>query len=328
MGQAVTKQLDEVDHPLSLTTKLTHTRYQFEAMTCPCQIILPIEHQNKLSAAMDVMNHYIRKYSKFESTSLISQINREAGSQSGTTIDTETITLLQYIDYAFRASDGLFDPSADPLIKLWDFKRKKIPKRQTIEAAKERVGWHRVQWDKAKQRIYLPRNFCLNFGGFMKEYISDQMAVTLSTLGVTSGLVNLGGDIRVVGENSRPWYIGVASAVALPSLNASHSKITNAQSNKSFSDTHSDKTPTAVIHLNSGGLATSGVAERSFIVDGQRYSHIISPLTGFPVKTPISSLSVHSTSCLLAGFFSTTALLKEEEAIDWLNGHGVNFYCQ
>ena len=148
----------------------------------------------------------------------------------------------------------------------------------------------------------MPVGMNLDFGGIVKEYAADTLAVLAKKLGVKYGLINLGGDIATVGykPDDVPWKIGIA-------------------------DPRSTKTEIATINIYSGGLATSGDYKRFFIYKGERFSHILNPKTGFPC-TGLRAVSVAANLCTVAGSIATIAMLKEEpDAIDWLNGLGIPF---
>jgi thiamine biosynthesis lipoprotein len=79
--------------------------------------------------------------------------------------------------------------------------------------------------------------------------------------------------------------------------------------------------------LRSGGLATSGDYERVMIVDGHRYSHIVDPVSGWPVES-FASVSVVAGSCLVAGAASTLGMLLGVDAgYAWLHKLGLPFLC-
>ena len=129
----------------------------------------------------------------------------------------------------------------------------------------------------------------------MKEYASDSAAAALASLGIERGLVDLAGDMAVVGVGSvaRPWPIGIRHPAA-------------------------PKQAVAGIELATGGLASSGDYERCLHIDGRRYGHILSPVTGWPVRG-LAAVSVLAPQCLVAGGSATIAMLKPQaEALDWL----------
>jgi thiamine biosynthesis lipoprotein len=141
----------------------------------------------------------------------------------------------------------------------------------------------------------------IDFGGCVKEYASDSAATVLATHGIQRGLVDLSGDIAVVGAGSlsEPWPIGVRH----PAAGASRA--------------------VATVSLARGGLASSGDYERCIRIDGQRYGHILSPVSGWPVQGLVA-VSVIAEQCLVAGGSATIAMLQPEtEALAWLERLGL-----
>jgi len=142
----------------------------------------------------------------------------------------------------------------------------------------------------------------LDFGGIVKEYAADQSAVICLQAGIQHGawcLVNLGGDIRVIGPHpdGKPWSIGV-----------SHLR------NK----THHYRQ----LQISHGGISSSGDYERCIKISGHYYSHILNPKTGWPVSG-LASVTVIADLCLVAGSVSTIAMLKEKAGAEWLKEIGL-----
>ncbi len=141
----------------------------------------------------------------------------------------------------------------------------------------------------------------IDFGGFGKEYAADRAATLLQERGVRHGLVNLGGDIRLVGPRlgGNPWMLAIQD----PRL--------------------SDRL-LAELPVRGGALATSGDYERFFERDGVRYCHVLDPRTGWPVSH-WRSVSVIAPACLAAGALTTVAMLKGADALDFLQAQNVAF---
>jgi thiamine biosynthesis lipoprotein len=163
------------------------------------------------------------------------------------------------------------------------------------------VGWHKVQWQD--RRIRLPEaGMELDFGGFGKEYAADRAASVLFQHGIRHALVNLGGDVQVLGprglpeSQGQPWQVGVQHPRPTPS----HDLV-------------------ASLPLGRGALATSGDYERFFEVEGRRYCHILDPRSGWPVFH-WQSVTVLAPNASTAGALSTIAMLMGEGALEWLNG--------
>ena len=274
------------------------------AMGSDCEFHLCFEStsdsQFVFKCMLDELERLESKYSRFRKDSLLSQINLTADQGEEIRIDDETQSLLAHALNCFEQSEGLFDITAGRLNSLWDFKKKKVPTAEEINCALSVTDFTKVSWTNGL--LSMPVGMNLDFGGIVKEYAADTLAVLAKKLGVKYGLINLGGDIATVGykHDDVPWKIGIA-------------------------DPRSTKTEIATINIYSGGLATSGDYKRFFIYKGERFSHILNPKTGFPC-TGLRAVSVAANLCTVAGSIATIAMLKEEpDAIDWLNGLGIPF---
>ena len=244
----------------------------------------------------DELERLESKYSRFRKDSLLSQIN--LGKE--VTIDNETISLLEHAFNCFEQSEGLFDVTAGRLNSLWDFKKKKVPSQEEISYALSVTDFSKVSWNNGI--LSMPAGMNIDFGGIVKEYAADTLAVLAKKFGVQYGLINLGGDIAIVGNkpDGIAWKVGIT-------------------------DPRGTETEIASIDIYSGGLATSGDYKRYFIYEGKRYSHILNPKTGFPCAG-LRAVSVAANLCTVAGSIATIAMLKDEpEAIKWLNDLEVPF---
>jgi thiamine biosynthesis lipoprotein len=279
------------------------SRFSFKAMGSPCVLHLYAEEAGAAGevarAATREVLRLERKYSRYRDDSITAAINASAGRQEGGEVDEETASLLDYADTAWRQSDGLFDITAGVLRRAWDFKSGRLPSPSEVEAARGLVGWERVRWERPG--IALPEaGMELDFGGFVKEYAADRVAELCRSRGLRHGLVDLGGDLAVVGPHpdGSPWIAGVR-------------------------DPRQPQRALASLRLSSGGLASSGDYERCMVVDGKRYGHILNPKTGWPVRG-LSSVSVAASHCLLAGSACTIAMLKQDrDATRWLDELGL-----
>ncbi len=253
-----------------------------------------------IQGVVSQVEHLEKKYSRFRADSVISEINLLAGTGTTKAVDKETEKLLNYAHQLFLHSDGLFDITSGVLRLAWDFQSNRLPLKETLTETLPLIGWHQVLWHPPE--IYLPKpNMEIDLGGFVKEYAADLIAEALINKGVEHGLVNLGGDLRIVGPHpdGSPWVVGVQ-----------HPRIHGA---------------IAKVEIEQGGFATSGDYERFMLVDGKRYSHLLNPKTGFSIQPTFSSVSVHAASCLVAGSFSTIALLKSEIDQCWIDRSGVSY---
>jgi len=241
------------------------------------------------------------KYSRYRADSIVSRINTAAGNGEPVVVDQETAALLNFAAQLHLHSDGLFDITSGVLRRVWDFGSGRLPADDAVRALLPLVGWQQVRWDG--EVISLPQaGMELDFGGFAKEYAADSAAATLMAAGIAGGTINLGGDLRIIGPHpdGQPWRLGVANP------------------RRPADDV------VASLALSEGALTTSGDYERFMEVAGRRYCHILDPHSGWPVSH-WQSVSVAGPSCLAAGALSTIAMLKGDQAHQFLREQGVDF---
>jgi FAD:protein FMN transferase len=239
------------------------------------------------------------KYSRYKGDGTVALINASAG-RAWVVCDEETLSLISYGEALFTASQGRFDMTSGVLRQAWDFKNPKIPSQDKLAELLALVDWRALERQGDRVRLKHP-NMELDFGGIGKEYAADRAATKLIEAGVSSGFVNLAGDLAVIGAqpDGRPWQIGIASPRKKNEMLAS-------------------------IPVRQGGLATSGDSERYFELDGNRYCHVLNPKTGYPVSF-WQSVSVLAPTASIAGSCSTITMLLEERGLDFLKESGFGF---
>lgn len=282
-------------------------RFAFSSMGCPCEIQLEAEDEALATRAFEAASAEIArlddKYSHYRSDNLLAGLCAGAGSGHAIDVDDETANLLDFAATLHEQSGGLFDITAAPLTRLWDGRRGRIPQRHEIASARARVGWSRIEWRRPRLRLPVA-GMRLDFGGIVKEYAADRAAECCRNAGIAHGVVDLGGDLAVVGAHAdgAPWLAGI----------------------KQPSD---PRRACANIELDGGGLATSGDYERVLVIAGKRYSHIVDPHSGWPIES-FASVSVIAGSCLVAGAASTLAmLLGVREGAAYLQGLALPHLC-
>ncbi len=268
----------------------------FYAMGSACILHLYARPEEGNRIARNAVSEVLRieaRYSRYRADSVLSEINRAAGNGGSIAVDEETARLLDYAYSCYQKSGKLFDITSGILRKAWDFSSGRLPEQQAIDELLRFVGMDKIVWEPPRLTFTAP-GLELDLGGIGKEYAADRAAEICRGHGIEHGLVNLGGDIHVIGPgpSGQPWLIDI-----------NHPRM--------------PETSIASIAIERGSLATSGDYERYMEVNGKRYCHILSPLTGWPVSG-LSSVSVAAGQCLVAGSISTMAMLKGKEGIHWL----------
>jgi thiamine biosynthesis lipoprotein len=239
------------------------------------------------------------RYSRFIPDSLIGRINLAAGEHWVET-DPETDRLFNLCQELFFFTRGSFDPTALPLIKLWNWKAQPpvVPEAGAIQAARELVGWNKIQ--RRPGGIFLPQaGMALDLGGIGKEYAVDCVMNMAIERGIPNVMVDFGQDVRVLGHalDKKFWWIGLDNAV---------------NPGKCW----------AGVAVTDHAVATSGDYLRNFQINGRRYGHILDPRTGYPAFNDCRAVSIIAPSCTIAGLLSTSVcILGAKEGLQLVELH-------
>ena len=279
--------------------------FPFNAMGSSCE--LKFYCQDKVNAQQIAdkviadVKRIERRYSRYREDSILSDINRVAEKGGEITIDEETAALLNYANTCYQQSAGLFDITSGVLRKAWDFKSQTVPKQSDIKRLLKTVGWEKVKLSHSSVSFAL-QGMQLDFGGIGKEYAVDRAAGICLQHGIRHGLVNLGGDIKVMGAhpNGDPWMVGV-----------SHPRKSGELLTR--------------IPVYSGAVASSGDYERCIIINGKRYGHVLNPKTGWPVRGLVS-VTILAEQCVIAGSICTISMLMEKRGKKWLQSVGIKYF--
>ncbi len=188
----------------------------------------------------------------------------------------------------WKLSDGAFDPTVAPLIKLWHFAEapgeQTLPSDSEVEQARSAVGFEEIDVRLEPPALLKKRpELQLNLSAIAKGYAVDLISKLLTEQVASGHLVEIGGEMRSSGRKSdgSSWTAGIETPDALP------------------------RQIHAALRLDDRSLATSGDYRNYFEVDGRRYSHTIDPATGRPVTHNLTSVSVLAEDCLTADALAT-----------------------
>ena len=265
-------------------------------------VMTPPERGTSASLVSTVQSHLAaleRRYSRYLADSLVSTINRRAGSGKVTRLDSESEALLEVADQLWRSSAGLFDITSGVLRKAWRFDAEATPvDLSQLETLQSKVGWEKVE--RTREGVYLPvKGMEIDLGGLVKEYAADCAMGLLRDHGVTSALIELAGDVATIGcqPSGMPWRVGIRAPQGGDALGG--------------------------IALSNAAAATSGNYARTLQFNGRTYGHLLNPHTGWPVEGP-TSVTVIGENCLSAGAVSTIACLQSPQAaMNWLSDAGL-----
>lgn len=290
-------------------------------MASPCQFLSKASRstaQMQLEAVAAEARRIEAKYSRYLGGNIVDRINSANGAL--VEVDGETANLLDFAATLHKLSDGRFDITSGVLREVWRFDGSdRVPRAEQVSRVLQRVGWNKAIW--RRPMLTLAPGMQIDFGGIGKEYAVDRAAALAAAQSEAPCLINFGGDIAAVGmvSDNAPWRVGIeslGSGILLRS-NASIPGRVSAGAGEPFKR----------IQLQRGGLATSGDARRFLLKNGIRYSHLLNPLTGWPVMNAPQSVTVAADTCTQAGMLSTFAMLMGADAERFLQQQAVRFWC-
>jgi thiamine biosynthesis lipoprotein len=218
---------------------------------------------------------------------IVGSVNEAAGKQP-VRVPRDVLEVTRRALYYAELTDRAFDPTIGPIVKLWNIglEGERVPEPREIEQALPLVNAEEVEIDERASTVYLPRaGMLLDLGGIAKGYAADEVGRILAGQGVKAAVVDLGGNVKVVGKkpDGSKWRIGVQNP----------------------SDTRGAYI--GIASLGEGAtVVTSGIYERYFIdTDGRSYHHIFDTRTGYPVEGDLFSVTVISTASIDADGLST-----------------------
>jgi thiamine biosynthesis lipoprotein len=221
--------------------------------------------QAAAEGALEEAGRIDRMLSNYRPESELTRVNEHAADQP-VKISRELFDLLTTcIEYS-RASQGAFDITVGPLMKVWGFYKDsgRLPDRAEVRAALGQIGYRNIELNPASHTIRFARQgVSLDPGGVGKGYAVDKMVEVLRKSGIACALVSGGGSsIYGMGappDNPKGWYVRVR-------------------------DPKDEKKTAAEVYLRDESISTSGNYEKFFWAGGKLYSHIMDPRTGFPAE--------------------------------------------
>lgn len=222
-------------------------------------------------------------------------INENAGI-APVRVHEDVIEMLILAKRCHALGNGAFDVTIGPVMDLWGFagKNPHVPLPEKLAGALALVDSGKLIIDEQKQTVFLERRgMKLDLGAVAKGYATEKAVRVLKNRGVARALIDAGGNIRVIGSNSRnaPWKIGIRDPRKSDGL-------------------------IAVLSLTDSSAVTSGDYYRYFEAGGDRYNHILDPRTGYPARSNMS-VTVITEDAGFADILSTAFfILNPEESVE------------
>lgn len=247
--------------------------------------------KNATSEAFKEIRKYDQILSNYKENSEI-EVALKKAYQHPIKISKELYDVLEQSLLVSKLTSGKFDVTIAPLVKLWGFKNKdfKKPSKSQIEKIKKLIGYKKIILDKKNSTLMLTqKDLKIDFGGIGKGYAIGKAVEILKNRGITSGVIDAVSNQFYIGTppNKENWIVEIK-------------------------DPRNTEKTIKTLKIKDTSISTSGDYEQFFWEKGIRYSHIIDPNTGYPIKEKISSTLICKDSGL-ADALSTSILLTTNE---------------
>lgn len=244
-------------------------------------------------------------FSDYDGMSETAKLCRSAGTGTQFVVSPDLFDLLTKSLLLSQQTDGAFDVTISPVIKLWRTARRQrvLPDPAQLENAKKLVGWRKIVLRKENQSVELTQTgMLLDFGGIAKGYIAQQACDAVRKSGCPRCLVAVAGDIATgdppLDANGRElsgWRVGVAPL------------------------DKPDGEPSRILSLKNMSVSTSGDAFQFVEINGVRYSHIVDPKTGLGLTHRSSVTTISSNGAIADGLATALTILKTEDGMKLLH---------
>ncbi|BDD06288.1 FAD:protein FMN transferase [Aureibacter tunicatorum] len=241
----------------------------------------------------------IEKITSFwDENSETTAINENAGVKP-VKVSIELFDLISRSIEISRITEGAFDPTYASMDKIWKFdgSMSLMPSEKEMALSIAKVGYEKVVLNQHDSTIFLPeKGMKLGLGGIGKGYAADKAKELLISKGVKAGVINASGDMTVWGldKDNSEWKVAITNPL-------------------------DKKNVYALLNIHEGAVVTSSNYEKFVELNGEKYTHIINPKTGYPAQG-IASVTVFAPKAELADALATSVFVMGIEAgLDLIN---------
>lgn len=262
-------------------------------------IDIMIEHEESavlLDKCVGQLKDYEKRFSANSQSSELMAVNLQAG-QTEAKVHSDLFELIKLGKEHSLPADSYLNIAIGSLTQAWHigFKDARVPSQDEITSLLKKVDPSRIHLNEETQSIFLEEETFIDLGALAKGYIADLVVEDFKKNQVTSGMINLGGNVLVFGNppntNRDEWYI----EIQVPE---------QAKIEDQF-----------LLKIKDKSVVTSGVYERVLTKNGNTYHHIINPNTGYPVMTDVLSLTILSDKSVEGEIWTTRLFGKKADEI-------------
>ncbi len=291
--------------------KTKFSEYYFDYFDTVTTITAYMETEEEFKTVCEVIKTELSEYHKlydiyfrYDNVNNICVINElENGKHNVVKVDKKVIDLLLYSKEMYELTNGNLNVAMGSVLSIWheyrslgisDPENAELPSIEKLNEAKTHIDFSNVIIDQENSTVFLADpEMTLDVGAIAKGYAVEQIVQHLIELGYTDILLNVGGNIRTIGngKDGNPWKVGIENPDLAKQETVPH---------------------IAYLELTNMSLVTSGSYQRFYEVDGKSYHHIIDPETLYPGEKYMS-VSVLTENSGLGDALSTSLFLMDYE---------------
>lgn len=231
---------------------------------------------------------------------------QKLNSNGGGKVSEDVAYLLGRAAEVYDSTDKRFNVAIYPIVEEWGFAsgEYKVPEKEKINDLLKLTDFSKISFDKSKSSVtYEIDGMKIDFGGIAKGYTSARIMDIFMNCGIKSGIVNLGGNVQVLGTKAdgSEWRVAIQ-------------------------DPLDEENYIGVLSTHDRAVITSGGYERYFEENGERYHHILNPDTGYPARSGLISVTIVCADGTMADCLSTSLfIMGRDGAIDYWQEHQAEF---
>ncbi len=250
--------------------------------------------------------------SDYDEASELSRLSASSPHKTPVPVSDELWTVLTHAQRLARQTDGAFDVTVGPVVRLWRRARRQreLPESERLAQELAAVGFENVALEESGQTVQLQATgMRLDLGGIAKGYAADEALSVLQDHGITRALVDAGGD--VVAGDPPPGESAWRIAIAMPTVEMPTTTIpTVSGRNEQAADAKS-----RYVFLANAAVAQSGDTWQSVEIDGRRYSHIVDPRTGIGLTNQLAVTVIAPDGISADSLASALSVLEAERGL-------------
>ena len=288
---ACNDQASQAKYPFHYSDAIMGTSFSIKASSLP-ETIKPEPLKQDIKSLLDALN---AELSTYEPESALSLFNKQQTSD-WQTVPESLLTVLTEAQRISQLSNGAFDITVGKLVNLWGFGTEPMnfaaPKDSLLNETLAMTGYQHLFIDTKTSQVKkdLPALY-LDLSAIAKGYAVDKVALFLEAQGIDNYMVEIGGEIRLKGQNitQNPWKIAIEKP------------------------TPEKRIIQKVVSISNISMATSGDYRNFFEADGVRYSHTIDSRTGKPITHKLASITILHPSAMTADALATAIMVLGED---------------